>query len=84
MHMNVMQEATDVLEQLLGDIKGKFADISQQKGVFDSLQAFTAAVNWKVRLPQSWIDRVQDTAAAQCHGLIDPLRFAGTLAYSSP
>ena len=48
--MDIMQEASSVLEQLVGDIRGKFAHSQHQQGVFDSLKAFTAAVDWKVVL----------------------------------
>lgn len=46
--MNVTQEASHVLEQLVGEFKRKFADSQHQQGVLDSFKAFTAAVDWKV------------------------------------
>lgn len=46
--MNVTQEASQVLDQLVGGFKRKFADSQHQKGVLDSFKAFTAAVDWKV------------------------------------
>lgn len=48
--MDVMQEASNVLEQLMADVRGKFAHTQHQQGVLDSLKAFTAAVDWKVIL----------------------------------
>ena len=48
--MNIMQEASNVLEQLVGEFRGKVADSQHQHGVLDSLKAFTAAVDWKVVL----------------------------------
>ena len=48
--MDLMQEASNVLEQLVGDVRGKFAHSQHQQGVLDSLKAFTAAVDWKVTL----------------------------------
>lgn len=45
--MNVTQEASQVLDQLVGGFKRKFADSQHQKGVLDSFKAFTAAVDWK-------------------------------------
>ncbi|KAL3163246.1 hypothetical protein ABBQ32_009646 [Trebouxia sp. C0010 RCD-2024] len=45
--MNVTQEASHVLEQLVGEFKRKFADSQHQQGVLDSFKAFTAAVDWK-------------------------------------
>ena len=48
--MDVSQEASKVFNQLLGEIRGKFAQSQNQQGVFDSLKAFTAAVDWKVIL----------------------------------
>lgn len=48
--MNVMQEASNVLDQLVGEIRGKFAQSRNQEGVIDSVKAFTGAVDWKVIL----------------------------------
>lgn len=48
--MDLMQEASNVLEQLIGEVRGKFAHSQHQQGVLDSLKAFTAAVDWKVIL----------------------------------
>ena len=46
--MNIAQEASNVLDQLLGDFKSKFADIQRQQGVVDAFTAFAAAVDWRV------------------------------------
>lgn len=45
-----MQEASHVLEQLVGEFKSKFAHSQHQQGVLGSFKAFTAAVDWKVSL----------------------------------
>lgn len=45
--MNIAQEASNVLDQLLGDFKSKFADIQRQQGVVDAFTAFAAAVDWR-------------------------------------
>ena len=47
--MDFMQQASNVLEQLITDTREKFAPNTHQQGVFDSLRAFAAAVDWKVK-----------------------------------
>jgi len=49
--MSFAQEASSVLDQLLGDIRSKFADSQHQQGVLDAFRAFAAAVNWRVGQP---------------------------------
>lgn len=46
--MNVLQEASNVLDQLLVDVRSKFADSQHQQGVLDAFRAFSSAVNWQV------------------------------------
>ena len=48
--MDIMQEASSVLEQLVGKIRGNIAHSQHQQSVFDALKAFQAAVDWKVFL----------------------------------
>ena len=43
-----MHEASAVLDQLLSEVKAKFASSHQQQGMLDAIRAFTAAVDWKV------------------------------------
>ncbi|KAL0041584.1 hypothetical protein WJX79_008403 [Trebouxia sp. C0005] len=49
--MNVLQEASNVLDQLLVDVRSKFADSQHQQGVLDAFRAFSSAVNWQ----ESWL-----------------------------
>lgn len=45
---SVLHEASAVLDQLLSEVKAKFASSQQQQGVFEAIRAFTAAVDWRV------------------------------------
>lgn len=55
---SVMHEASAVLDQLLSEVKAKFASSQHQQGVFESIRAFTAAVDWTVRLHSSVIEAI--------------------------
>lgn len=44
----IMNEAAAVLDELLSEVKAKFASSQHQQGVVDSITAFTAAVDWTV------------------------------------
>jgi hypothetical protein len=46
--MSVLQEASNVLDQLLADVRSKFADSQHQQGVLDAFRAFSSAVDWQV------------------------------------
>lgn len=46
--MNVLQEASNVLDQLVADVRSKFADSQHQQGVLDAFRAFSSAVDWQV------------------------------------
>ena len=41
----------DAINAVLADVRQKFKDANANQGVWESLQAFAAAVDWKVVLP---------------------------------
>lgn len=45
--MSFAQEASQVWNQLLADVKQKLAENHHQQGVLDSFRAFSAAVDWR-------------------------------------
>lgn len=49
--MSVLQEASNVLDQLLADVRSKFADSQHQQGVLDAFRAFSSAVDWQ----ETWL-----------------------------
>ena len=40
----------DAINNVLADVRQKFKDANAQEGMWQSLQAFAAAVDWKVSL----------------------------------
>lgn len=48
-----LRELGAAAEHVLTEIRQKFQDASRHSGVLDSLRAFAAAVDWKVRARNS-------------------------------
>ena len=47
--MEQLGALTDTVEQVLAEIRQKFKDSSQHAGIWESLRAFAAAVDWQVQ-----------------------------------
>lgn len=48
--MEPLQGLGDVIEQAMKEIRKTVLDASRQTGAWESFKAFTAAVDWRVRL----------------------------------
>jgi hypothetical protein len=47
--MEIIDTLTGAMESVIGEVRQKFKDSSKDAGIIDSLRAFAAAVDWKVR-----------------------------------